>query len=161
VAIDVARVDPMKDHTNFLAAMALAPSLTGLAVGQGTETLALPANVRALGMRRDTAAIYAAADIVVSTSAFGEGFSNSLAEGMSAGLVPVATDVGDARRIVGDTGLIVPPKNPQAVAAALCELAALPDGERRRRGSAARERIFADFTLARAADAFTRLYTGA
>ena len=86
----------MKDHATFLAAMAELPSLTGVMVGEGTSELAAPPNVRALGRRRDTPALYAAADIVASTSAFGEGFSNVIAEGMSAGLVPVATDVGDA-----------------------------------------------------------------
>ena len=96
------------------------------------KELAAPPNVRALGRRRDTEALYAAADIVASTSAFGEGFSNVIAEGMSAGLVPVATDVGDARRIVGDTGSIVAPRNSQAFAAALREIAALPAAERRR-----------------------------
>ncbi len=53
--------------------------------------------------------LYPIADIVVSSSAFGEGFSNAVAEGMSAGLIPVATDVGDTMRIIGDTGHLVPP----------------------------------------------------
>ena len=160
VVIHVARVDPMKDHAGFLAAMAQVPSLTGVMVGEGTKDLAALPNVRALGMRRDTGALYAAADIVASTSAFGEGFSNVIAEGMSVGLVPVATDVGDAGRIVGDAGLIVAPQDPQAFAAALGEIATLPAHERRRRGLAARERIVANFTLDRAVDAFARLYTG-
>ena len=98
---------------------------------------------------------------VASTSAFGEGFSNVIAEGMSVGLVPVATDVGDARRIVGDAGSIVAPRDPQAFAIALQEVAALPDAERRRRGLVARERIGANFTLERTADAFAQLYTAA
>ena len=158
VVIHVARVDPMKDHATFLAAMAELPSLTGVMVGEGTSELAMPPNVRALGRRRDTPALYAAADIVASTSAFGEGFSNVIAEGMSAGLVPVATDVGDARRIVGDAGTVVAPGDAQAFAAALRDVAALPAAERRRRGLAARERIIANFTLAKAVDAFARLY---
>ncbi len=127
-------------------------------VGAGTEALPLPSNVRALGLRRDTERLYAAADIVASTSAFGEGFSNVIAEGMSAGLVPVATDVGDARRIVGDTGWIVPPRDPDAFAAAVDEAARLPAAERQRRGLAARARIVENFTPSRAADAFARLY---
>jgi glycosyltransferase involved in cell wall biosynthesis len=161
VVIHVARVDPMKDHATFLAAMAQLPALTGLLVGEGTRELSPPPNVRALGRRRDTDALYAGADIVASASAFGEGFSNVIAEGMSAGLVPVATDVGDARRIVGDVGSIVAPGDPQAFAVALRDVAALPEAERRRRGLAARARIVANFTLDRAVDAFARLYADA
>ena len=158
VVIHVARVDPMKDHATFISAMAQMPSLTGVMVGEGTQELTAPRNVRGLGRRRDTAALYAAADIVASTSAFGEGFSNAIAEGMSAGLLPVATDVGDARRIVGDAGFIVASRDPQAFVAALREVAALAEAERRHRGLAARDRIAANFTIERTIDAFAQLY---
>jgi glycosyltransferase involved in cell wall biosynthesis len=117
----VARVDPMKDHESFLAAMAQLPDLHALLIGTGTESLPVAANILRLGRRSDVARLLAAADIVVSSSAFGEGFSNALAEGMSCGLPAVATDVGDAGAIVGDTGLIVPKRDPQALAARSCE----------------------------------------
>jgi glycosyltransferase involved in cell wall biosynthesis len=161
VVIHVARVDPMKDHATFLAAMRTIPHVQAIMVGSGTDQLTVPPNVRALGLRSDTARLYAAADIVVSTSAFGEGFSNAIGEGMSAGLIPIATDVGDARRIAGDTGWIVAPGDPAAVAGALGEVAALSEAERRRRGLAARDRIVANFTLAQATEAFARLYAAA
>jgi glycosyltransferase involved in cell wall biosynthesis len=160
VVVHVARVDPMKDHDNFIAAMAKVPTITGLMVGDGTQELRVPPNVRALGVRPAAEVPYAAADIVASTSAFGEGFSNAIAEGMSAGLVPVATDVGDARRIIADTGFVVPPRDPQAFAAATSRVAALSAAERRNRSQAARERIAGNFTLARSVDAYTQLYAG-
>lgn len=138
VVIHVARVDPMKDHATFVAAMAQLPSVTALMVGGGTETLNAPGNTLALGLRRDTYRLYAAADIVASTSAFGEGFSNVIAEGMSAGLIPVVTDVGDARRIVGETGFVVAPGDPCAFAAAMREAAKLAARQRLQRGLAAR-----------------------
>ena len=47
------------------------------------------------------------ADIVIVPSAFGEGFSNVLVEGMLTKLLPVATDVGDAKKIIGKTGFII------------------------------------------------------
>jgi glycosyltransferase involved in cell wall biosynthesis len=162
VVIHVARVDPMKDHETFLAAMAQLPSVAGLMVGDGTPKLASPANVRALGMRRDIERLYAAADVVVSTSAFGEGFSNVIAEGMSAGLVPVATDVGDAGLIVGDTGFVVPPRDADAFRRAVAGVVSLAKDERARRGALAAQRIRANFSIATAVDRYHSLYaTGA
>ena len=100
VVAHVARADPMKDHVTLLAAMAQLPALRALLIGPGTEKLAEVPNVVRLGRRLDVARLLAASDIVVSSSAFGEGFSNALAEGMSCGLPAVATDVGDAREIL-------------------------------------------------------------
>ena len=158
VVIHVARVDAMKDHKTFLEAMAVLPQVWGLLVGAGTERLVLPANVRALGVRMDASCLYPIADVVASSSAFGEGFSNVVAEGMSAGLMPVATDVGDVGLIVGDTGFVLPPRDPAAFAAVLREILSLTPAERRRRGAAARSRIVSQFSLKRAADAFEILY---
>jgi glycosyltransferase involved in cell wall biosynthesis len=157
VVIHIARVDPMKDHQTFLKAMAKVPSVTALMVGRGTDRLETHPNVKALGLRHDVTRLYAAADIVVSSSAFGEGFSNAIAEGMSAGLVPIATDVGDARRIVGDTGHIVSPADVDALAAAIRqECASMP--ERKAKGLLARRRIVDNFTIARSVAAFSSLY---
>jgi len=159
VAIKVARVDPMKDHAGLLDAVRQLPDLPLLLVGAGTETLDLPANVRALGVRDDIPALLNAADIIVSGSAFGEGFSNALAEGMSAGLVPVATDVGDAREIVGPTGTVVPPSDPNALRDALDALRALDDDAFAERRRAARARIVDEFGIDRMVDRFVALYS--
>ena len=158
VAIHVARVDPMKDHATFLKAMASTPQVQGVMVGAGTERLNVPHNVVALGLRRDTERLYAAADLVVSSSAFAEGFSNVIAEGMSAGLVPLATDVGDARAIVGGTGYIVPPRDAAALAHVLAAEAGAPADDRRARGLQARERIVMHFALADVVERYARLY---
>ena len=152
-----ARVDPMKDHTSFLKAIEQLPGVTALLVGSKTNQLEVPQNVKALGLRKDMPRLYAAADIVVSTSAFGEGFSNAIAEGMSAGLLPIATDVGDARRIVADTGCIVPPSDPSALASAIAQACASPK-EFAAKGLRARARIVEHFSVAKFVDAFTRLY---
>jgi glycosyltransferase involved in cell wall biosynthesis len=155
VAVHSARADPMKDHPTLLAAAAALPEVLFILMGAGTEGLGpLPANVRALGVQDRPEEIYAAGDIVASSSAFGEGFSNAVAEGMAAGLVPVCTDVGDARAIVGETGPIVPPRDASALASALRQAAALDADERRARGLAARARIEERFSVARAADGF-------
>ena len=161
VALHVARVDPMKDHASFLAAMGRLLQVTGLLVGAGTDTLTLPANAKALGPRRDVPALCACADIIVSTSAFGEGFSNVLAEGMASGLIPVATDVGDSRLIVGSTGYVVAPGDVDALTNAVSAIASLPEAERRSRGALARSAIVENFTLAKAVDAYDRIYSAA
>ena len=80
----VGRVDPMKDHATFLTALGKLDRAEALLIGLGTERLAAPPNVHALGPRDDVDCVLAAADLLVSSSAFGEGFSNALAEGMAA-----------------------------------------------------------------------------
>lgn len=158
VAAVVARVDPMKDHGGFLEALSELPHVTGLLVGAGTQELDLPAKVVALGLRQDVERVHRAADLIVMSSAYGEGFSNALAEGMSSGLVPVSTDVGDAKLIVGETGRIVPPGSPEMLSAAIEAEAALSSEVRYSRGMAARQRILDNFTLARAVEVYARLY---
>lgn len=158
VAMHVARVDPMKDHAGLLRAAEGLPGLRLVLVGAGTERLAQPPGVLGLGRRADVARLLTAGDIIVSSSAYGEGFSNAVAEGMSAALVPVATRVGDSDEIVGDCGEVVPPAEPDALAEALMHVAALSPEERRRRGAAARERMAARFSLAAAAERFAALY---
>jgi glycosyltransferase involved in cell wall biosynthesis len=158
VLAHVARVDPMKDHAGFLAVMAQLPQLTALLIGAGTETLATPRNVIRLGLRDDVARLLAAADIVVSTSCFGEGFSNVIAEGMACGLPAIATDVGDARQIVGDSGLIVPADDRLALAAAIRTLATESPAVRAERGARARDRIVENFAMPRTLESYHQLY---
>lgn len=159
VVVHVARVDPMKDHATLLRAVDGVPGLRLLLIGKDTEHMALPDNTIALGRREDVPRLLPAADIVVSSSAFGEGFCNALAEGMSAGLAPVSTDVGDARLIVGETGPIVPPGDWKALRGALLSLAGRGPDRLRAEGLRARDRIVAEFTLARAVDRFAALYS--
>lgn len=81
---------------------------------------------------------YAAGDVVVLSSVV-EGFPVTLVEAMFCGRATVSTDVGAVREVIGGTGLVVPPRNPKALAEACVAL--LRDPERRQRlGAAARER---------------------
>ena len=158
VLAHVARVNPMKDHQVFLAAMAELPDLQALLIGADTEHLPPQPNTLRLGRRDDVERLLPAADFVVSSSAFGEGFSNALAEGMACGLPAISTDVGDAAIIVGDTGAIVPPRDPQALASAIRELASEERntyGERSRR---ARARIVEQFSLERSVSRWSESY---
>ena len=158
VVAHVARMHPMKDHATFVEAMRQLPNVKALAIGAGTESLPQLPNLHRLGRRSDVPALLVAADVVVSSSAYGEGFSNAVAEGMAAGLVPVATDVGDTREIVGDTGVVVPPRSPSALARGVAEVAALSPEESHRRGLRSRERIRLQFGLETATTKFASLY---
>jgi glycosyltransferase involved in cell wall biosynthesis len=162
VLAHVARVDPMKDHGSFLAAMAKLPELRALLIGAGTEYLPAADNIIRLGRRSDVARLISAADIVVSSSRFGEGFSNALAEGMACGLTAIATDVGDAKLIVGDTGHVVPVEDPAALAAAIRalaqDLAQETAAARAARAAKTRARIVDNFTMGRAIERYAELY---
>jgi glycosyltransferase involved in cell wall biosynthesis len=158
VIAHVARVDPMKDHGNFLAAMAELPDLRAVLIGAGTERLPEARNVVRLGRRRDIARLLAAADFVASSSRFGEGFSNTLAEGMACGLPAIATDVGDAKLIVGDSGLVVPPGDAPALAAAIRTLSREPAMARVERAVKARGHIVTQFALTSAIRRYGELY---
>jgi len=127
----VARLDVMKDHPNFLRACALLVArrsdLRFICVGGGVPTylaelkslaecLGIAAQMIWLGARQDMQAVYCSLDIICSSSAFGEGFSNVIGEAMACGVPCVVTDVGDSARIVGELGEIVPPRNSEALA---------------------------------------------
>jgi glycosyltransferase involved in cell wall biosynthesis len=160
VAAHVARVDPMKDHASMIAAAGKLPDVQTLLIGAGTERLEVPANIHRLGRRSDIPRLLAASDAIVSSSVFGEGFSNALAEGMACGLPAIATDVGDARFIVGDTGAIVPPGNSGALASAISALALQSSDARAQLGAKARARIAEHFSLERAVKRFAEIYDG-
>jgi glycosyltransferase involved in cell wall biosynthesis len=127
----VGRLDPMKDHTIFLRAVKIfnqeERSVRFVCVGDGKEpykseihflcsTLGLNSSIIWAGERCDILAVYSALDIVTSTSSYGEGFPNVIGEAMACGVPCVVTDVGDSAIIVGETGIVVPPKDPQALA---------------------------------------------
>lgn len=108
------------------------------------------------GRVSDVARAYGAGN-VVALSSISEGFPFSLIEAMSCGRATVSTDVGGVREAVGDTGIVVPPREPAVLAAALTAL--LRDPERRTAlGRAARRRVVDHFTLTRSVDAFRRIY---
>lgn len=158
--VHVARVDPMKHHATLVAALDRLPGVAALAAGAETEALPPHPRLHRLGRRDDAPRLYAAGDAVVSTSAFGEGFSNSVAEGMSAGLPAIATDVGDARILVGDCGTVVPPRQPAAFADAVQAVLAVPAESRAELGRRARDRIVTRFSLQRMVAAFDALHRG-
>jgi glycosyltransferase involved in cell wall biosynthesis len=111
-----------------------------------------------LGNRGDVPGVLASADVFVLSSR-SEGFPVSILEAMAAGLPVVATDVGGIAESVidGETGLLVPPGDPGALAAALDRLLA-DSALRQRLGAAGRERVRRHFDLAGFRRAHVELY---
>lgn len=171
-----ARFHPMKDHGNSLRAAAhlVQQGIPACFVyaGRGVvhenaelrETIAslgLSSHVRLLGERQDLRRLFAACDVYWMSSwarGIAEGFPNVVGEAMSCGVPCVVTDVGDASWIVGDTGRVVPPRDPVALASAAAELIAGGPGLLRALGAAARARMQAEFSLDRVTGAYLRLY---
>ncbi|MFF1561289.1 DUF3492 domain-containing protein [Streptomyces sp. NPDC058279] len=99
---------------------------------------------------------YGTGRVVVLSSVI-EGFPLTLAEAMFCGRATVSTDVGAVCEVIGGTGLVVPPRNPKALADACLSL--LRDPERARRlGAAARARALELFTVEQNVAAFRDIY---
>ncbi|MFJ3797178.1 glycosyltransferase [Streptomyces sp. NPDC090088] len=99
---------------------------------------------------------YASGTVVVLSSVV-EGFPAGLVEAMFCGRATVSTDVGAVVEAIGGTGLVVPPRNPRALAEACVAL--LRDPERRERlGAAARARALELFTVEQNIAAFRAIY---
>lgn len=158
----VARLDAIKDHPTYLRAVSQlvrdGSQARFVCVGDGdaqyrrqlvdlAAELGISERLLWAGARRDMCAVYNALDLLVSSS-YGEGFSNVVAEAMACGVPCVVTDVGDSALIVGNTGRVVPARDPQAMAEAVHSLlSALPD-KRGLLGEAARQRIQSEFNSA-------------
>ena len=154
----VARFDPIKRLDTLVGALGALNrrGVSLLLVGDGPEgdrlrrlAAAARLNGRVIfaGWLDDSARVYPALDLYVSTSQK-EGLPLAVLEAMGAGLAVVATDVPGHRDVVrhGQTGLLVPPGDARALAAAIAGL--MDDPERRRRiGRAARERVRVEFGI--------------
>jgi glycosyltransferase involved in cell wall biosynthesis len=130
----------------------------GAELQRHAETLNLASNVRWLGEQPAADRLLAAGDIFVLPS-HQEGFSNALLEAMAANLAVIATAVGGNLDAIVDneSGILVPPRDPSALAAALARLASDPD-TRRRYGDAARRRVEQRFALERCVERYEKLY---
>jgi glycosyltransferase involved in cell wall biosynthesis/ubiquinone/menaquinone biosynthesis C-methylase UbiE len=114
-----------------------------------------------LGERSDIPDIARVPDVHVLASIGTEGFPNVVAETMLSGTPNVVTNIGDAARIVGDTGWVVEPKNSTALAdgleSAYREWRSSPAAWKQRRESA-RQRIIDNFTLERMVQSYENVW---
>lgn len=169
----IGRFHQQKDHRTFLEAIrrvsAQVPDVHVVLCGRDVtwsnpdlagsiEEAGLRDQCHLLGERADMPRITAALDIAVSASAYGDAFPNAVGEAMACGVPCVVTDVGDSGSLLGETGRVVPPREPAAMAEALGDLLAWDQGARRRLGLAARERIASRFELNRIVRSIEEMY---
>jgi len=167
----VARVDPTKAPEVFLAAAARlhdqAPGWRFVVAGEASSPYAasirrsdaarrLGSSLTWAGPRDDMPAVYSALDCLV-LSSDREGMPNAVAEAMACETPCVTTRAGDAPAVVGDTGIVVPTRDDEMLAAACHRLLSEPPATRARRGRDARQRILTlfstDLLVARTAEA--------
>jgi len=168
----IGRFDPLKDHSCFLKAGATLLSkkrdtfflLAGREVDwqnrhlkQLIEKLGMSEKVFLLGERHDIPRITAAFDIAACSSV-AEGFPNVIGEAMSCGIPCVVTDVGDSAWLVGDSGMVVPPRNHEALCEAWLKLIEMGSAKRRILGEKARKRIENHFSIQMIVKKYEQLY---
>lgn len=168
----IGRYHPMKDHGNLLDAMARLRAqgrdVHALLIGRDVDgnndaltariaELDLSDCIHLMGERRDTPTLTAALDLLVSSS-YAEGFSNVVGEAMACEVPCVVTDAGDSAWIVDDTGLVVPPQDPAALAGAIGEMIELGTEGRKALGVKARARVSEQFSLPAIIDRYQALY---
>lgn len=143
----VARLDPIKDHRTFMRAAALLleanranrQRVRFVCVGSGppaytqqlqsfAEEMGLNPHLTWTGALSDMTAVYNALDIGTNCSD-GESLPNTVGEAMSCGVPCVVTNVGDSAWMVGDCGLVVPPRDPESLAKAWSALLTRDTGE--------------------------------
>jgi glycosyltransferase involved in cell wall biosynthesis len=160
----VGRLDPMKDHPTFFRAAALLShdraDIRIVCVGEGTceyrdqlhsfaKKVGLGNRIIWAGSRQDMPGVYSALDIAVSSSSWGEGFPNVIAEAMACEVPCVATDVGDSALIVGDLGVVVKAGDPFLLAQGICGVL---EATSQRDTQPLRERVMSNFGLAHCVD---------
>lgn len=170
---NVARYDPMKGHADLLKAAGYVlrtnPQIHFLLAGdrispennnliQMISENQLDGHVHLLGARQDIEKIDATIDLYISSSKFGEGFPNVVAEAMSCAVPCIVTDTGDSGKIVAQTGEVVAPSDPTALGDACLRLLDLPGQERKSLGEKARQRILQEFSLERMVASYESLY---
>jgi glycosyltransferase involved in cell wall biosynthesis len=153
-----------KGHDVAIEAARKLPNAHFLLIGDGAQRPQYEeqakglTNVHFLGQRMDVPDILSASDILILPSDM-EALPTVLIEAGAAGLPCVSSDVGGASEIVkdGETGILIPPRNPEALATALQRLLDNPT-EAKKMGKRAHEVVLQRFTLSQQADALATLY---
>ncbi len=168
----VARWNPQKDHGNFIrAALRVAEQeenvhfiLCGAGVDEdNSELMGLIANsscrecFHLLGLRKDLPDLYNSMDTLASSS-MAEAMPLVVGEAMSTAVPCVVTNVGEMPVVVGDTGIVVPSKDSDALASGILEILRLSPDERGRLGRLSRQRVEEEYSLKRTVDCYEQHY---
>ena len=171
----VGRFDPQKDQKNLLEALMILIKkgvsfqciLVGTGLDQSNKKIVELINkfdlsdyVKLLGQRNDIPNIMNTLDLHILSSAYGEAFPNVINEAMACGTPCVVTDVGDSANIVGDTGWVAPPSDPEALANVIeIALQDLTKGTSRdKRSISARDRIEKNFSIKRMVNSYSEIW---
>ena len=172
VILTLARLAPNKGHCYLIEAMPEVlrahPNVHFVFAGEHDQaepliaqikTLGLGSHIHLLGFRSDVHHLLAASDFFALPSLV-EGFSLALVEALAAGLPTVATNVGGASEVIqsGQGGILVPPADSAALAAALNHLLSLDEAEVQRQRRAAR-RAAQPFSTQAMAEKTLRVYS--
>ena len=168
-----ARFHPHKDHHNFVQAAErlhkLRPDVHFVLFGMGInwenrqltgwiESAGIRGRCHLLDLRQDISRLFSGMDIAT-TASRSEAFPIVVGEAMACGTPCVVTDVGDSALIVENTGSVVPPEDPHALAEAWRALIDAGPAVRRRLGMAARDRVQRHFALPAIVESYQQIYT--
>lgn len=168
----VAQLVPVKDHPTLLRAIARVPDAHLLLAGSTTDSdyqnylnnlssdLNISTRVHFLGNIQNIPEFLAELDIfILPTMEKGEGMGVALLEASACGKACIGTNVTGIRDIIinGETGILVPPSDSQALADSISALVASPE-ERKRLGTNARKRVEQNFSIEREVKAHEALY---
>jgi len=168
----VARYDALKDFPTFFEAtrhlnqQGVYYVLAGKGLDPDNQELKLlmeqnpEGKFLLLGERSDIPEVLTALDVFTLCSVT-EGFPNALGEAMACGVSSVATDVGDVKVLMGDTGSLVPPHSAKELARGWEKHLKMSASERQQFGRQARQRICEKFSIEKAYRRYREVYAPA
>ncbi|PCN59667.1 glycosyltransferase [Acinetobacter sp. YT-02] len=175
IFLAVGRFHAAKDYPNLLKAFSIylqhqekVDNLKLYIAGDGDEQARLELkalikkynlnnNVNLLGRREDIPALMSSANFFVLSSSY-EGFGLVIAEAMACECFVIATDCGGSKEIMGDTGILAPPQNSEALAQALKQAVEKTSLEIQENNLKARRRVEELFSLEKSVQNWLKLY---
>ena len=156
VLIEAAKHLPADTKAHFLL---IGIGMTGPDIREQVADSPLPDHFHLLDYTRDVLKLVAACDATVLPATRGEGLPKTIIESMGLGITPIATSTGGSPELIvdGQSGFVVPPNDPAALARAVTKVVDDPDLNRRM-ARAAYARLATEFTLEQSVENHRRLY---